>query len=1202
MRIYLFILLLPFISFGQQECDTIFPPNAIEVIYCITNPSCHNICDGSISIQVNGNNQPYSYSWTIGGVASPFTAGDNSRDSLCGLPYIISIIDGNGDLVDNSYINTLLAPPNFTFFEDLVLDPSCFNYNDGIINLTIGGATAPYDFLWDDGVSSEDRLGLDSGIYILTTTDFNNCFRVDVLELEYPEKVNSTTVPSILSCIGLCDGEGIVIPSGGIEPYSYLWDNGESNDTVNNLCFGLNTVLITDSSGCLDTNFVLIENPIAIELSNITIDEPCFETCDGQLSVTIDGGTSPYLSSWNFGGIEFSTDTITDNNLCSGDYQLIYSDANNCIDSLDFILLERDAFDVDFLVINDSCYNSCTGQISVEVLNKNNPPYTYGWNNGQSDTIISSLCSDSFNLIITDERSCKDTFEFFIAEGDSMYFDSLVIVDNICFGLEEGAISLINFNGGINPITYTWSNSQTTLAPGINNLASGFYTFIVEDAFGCSLPSTNVLVEGPDSLFATPSLENVSCFGASDGLIDIDIFGGIEPYFISWNTLIPDSISTDTVPAGQYTYTIVDSNECAISSTLIIEEPTQLSIADSIVNILCKDSASGEIHLTVSGGTQPYSFSIDAVTYQSQNYFVNLLAGAYTITVKDTNGCLLSSQLYNISQPLTSITSSLSATDLLCFESTGDITLNVSGGTPNYSFLWNSGEITQDLNGITAGNYTVNISDNNACEVIETITVSDPSEIQLTESVNNLLCFEDNKGSIDITVIGGTLQYSFLWSNGETTEDISNLSSGTYTLLILDANECEHEDLFTVNQPDILEISYTEADLACFVNLSGSIDVTISGGTPQYSFDWSNGSSLEDISSLSAGSYDLIVTDMNDCEENKSILINEPSEMIFEVSQINLVCNNVPEGEISVSVIGGSPSYSYSIDGGNNYQGSSDFENLEANNYSISIEDDNGCIVSGLVQLTEPNPLTILEDNVVDVTNCYGDASGSIMVVINEGTSPYTYLWKFNNNSYNFSTSSIFELMSGSYDLTVTDINNCSMIESYYVSQPDRLELTATISLPCTEPFGDITLFVAGGTDPYTYQWSFESDSIQDATSPTINNIPVGTYIVEVEDANGCDTVAYFDVIFDVDCIFIPSGFTPNGDGVHDKWEIKAFENISDVVVKIYNRWGQEVFSSSGYYRKWDGTSKGVNLPTAAYYYVIEANDKLFKGTVTIKR
>ena len=935
MKKYILLLsILPIFSFAQQ-CDTIYPVQyADTIIYCITNASCHDTCDGRIAIEVIGNNQPYSFEWNNSNIS---TAGDNSRDSLCASSHLVTITDVNGNLVDNSQISTVEDPPNFSVFE-ILTNPTCFNYADGSIALNIGGATPPYTYLWNNGISSLNRDSLDSGVYMLTTMDANNCIRIDTFSLSNPNEVNSTTISDTLSCIGLCDGTGIVIPSNGVAPYTYFWDDGQANDTATNLCYGINTVFITDANGCLDTNEVDIANPDTLQLSNINIDSACYQICDGQLSVTIEGGQSPYSTSWNFNGTEFNnTDTITDNDLCPGNYQLIYTDANNCSDTALIPLIERDSFIVEGWVIDDSCYNSCTGQITVQLLNQENPPFIYSWNNGGNDTVISNLCSDTFELVIIDDRLCRDTLSFYVEPGDSMYFEDVEVTHNSCYGDTVGAISLINFNGGVLPLEYLWSNSEIT--SGINSLSAALFNVTVTDANGCSLDSSNIEVSQPDSLFITPSSEDVLCSGGQDGLIDLDIFGGIEPYFISWNNQIPDSTLIDTVSAGEYVYTLLDSNACVVSDTILINEPDELIITDSLINILCHGENTGEIHLAITGGTSPYLYSIDGgVTFQSQSYFDNLTAGSYSIVIKDVNDCILTSPLYNIIEPLTSLAASLASPNLLCFSDTGTIVLSVNGGTPNYSILWSNGMISNNLLGIGAGNYSVIILDENNCEVIESINVSEPNEINVNTVITDLLCFEDGGGAINVTTSGGITPYVLSWSNGETTSYINGLDADTYTLNLTDDNGCTDSYSFDVEQPELLELTSIVSHVECFGESNGQIDITVTGGTSPYNFDWSNLTSNEDLQNIPVGSYDVTVTDVNSCLiPLTTIVVNEPTEITYTITTIDLVCNNVDEGEISISVSGGTQAYSYSIDGGATYQSSNNFYNLQSNNYDIVI-------------------------------------------------------------------------------------------------------------------------------------------------------------------------------------------------------------------------------------------------------------------------
>jgi gliding motility-associated-like protein len=1206
MKRFLIIIFLFPITLIGQNCDTIFPPRSADtIIYCSTNETCFEYCDGSLVINVIGTNQPYSYSWTINGATSPFLAGDNSRDSLCPGTYIVAIKDVFGDPVDLSQETTIGGPPNFNVFENSVQNPSCHDGSDGIIDLTVTGATFPYNFLWSDGTNLLDRSNLDTGLYILTITDDNNCERIDTFILNNPVEITSMTFSDTLSCIGFCDGIGIVTPSDGVMPYTFEWDNGGTDSIDSNLCYGESTVIITDANGCKDTNVVNISNPDTLMINNINIDNPCFQTCDGQLSVTIVGGQPPFSAEWSFEGSIFNTTSLTTNNdLCVGDYQLVFSDASNCIDTVLIPLIERDSFLISSSVINDSCFNSCTGQISVELLNKQNPPFIYSWSNGGNDTIISNLCSDSISLEIIDFRLCRDTFEFFIEQGDSMYFDSIVILNNTCFGDENGAISIINLSGGVLPLIYSWSDGQITTASGISTLPSSIYSVNIKDALGCSIDATNIIVNQPDSIFvANSALEDVTCFGASDGMIDVDIFGGNGTYFISWDILIPDTNYLDSLSAGEYIYTIVDtSTTCPpIIDTLVIQEPDILTISDSVVDVLCNGENTGVIYLSVTGGIPPYQYSIDSgVTFQEQNYFENLSFGTYSIIVKDLNNCFLTSPVYNINEPSSNLISSLTSPTLLCSIDTGTIILTVSGGIPSYSFIWDNGIITQNLNGASVGNYSVTISDANSCDTTISILVTSPALLFSNIDEVDLDCFEDNSGAIDLTVGGGVAPFTYVW-NGPggpyNTQDLDMLESGTYDYIIFDANLCEESGSVTVEEPNILQVFLDKTNVDCFGNSTGEINTSVSGGTSPFIYNWSNLTSNENLTNIPSGVYSVTVTDRNNCMISDSVSISEPSDILFSINTTDLLCNGESTGQIIINTLGGTPGYSFSVDNQASYQIENNFSNLQADNYSLWIKDENECKRDTVVVLSQPIGYSSLVD-IQNVEVCSGDATGIINFSLIGNTPPYFYSW-----SNNESTDSIFNLISGTYDLTVSDVNNCQMSYSYLVTEPQAMELFYDIQLASCEEKDDgaIITIVTGGSLPISYQWGTGD------TTSSISDLSKGFYSLYVEDSEGCSLpTEIIDVGFDGfnGCIEIPSGFTPNNDNIHDEWVIYGLVDFSDVVVKVYNRWGQEVFSSSGYNQPWDGKYNGVDLPTASYYYIIELNesDKVFNGTVTIKR
>lgn len=1202
MKKYLLALFfLPLMSYGQQ-CSTLVPNNnfADSVIFCVDSVSCFGGSDGRIVISVYPQiNNFYRYNWdTIPQL------GLNILDSLVSGTPGVAITDTNNNFIiyidipiyEPSPINNFVVPEN----------PTCFDSSNGSLSIVTNGGTSPFSYNWSNGSTATglttELNNLFGGQYTLITIDNNLCSDTTTYTLIEPNQVNSTTITDTLSCIGLCDGQAIVTPADGIAPYTYLWSNGDTDSTATGLCYGTNTVTITDVNGCIATNTVTIANPDTLKLSNITIDSACYQICDGELSVTIEGGISPYEIEWSLGGNIFDTiNTTTEDTLCPGNYQIKFTDANLCVDSVIIPLIERDSFVVQDWIIDDSCYNSCTGQITVQLLNPVNLPIIYSWDNGGNDTVISNLCSDTFELVIIDNRLCLDTFNFFVEPGDSMYFDTVEVMHNNCYGDEDGVISLINFTGGVQPLDYLWSTSETT--SGINSLPSGFYNVTITDANGCSLDSSNIEVSQPDSLFATPSSEDVSCFGGSDGLIDIDLFGGAVPYFISWDIVIPDSTLIDTVSAGIYIYSVIDSNNCTITDTIIIEEPEELIIADSLIDVLCKGESTGEIHITVTGGTPPYEYSLNGGAFQSQAYFDNLSAGLYSIIVKDANDCEITSNLLDVSEPLSNITTGLVDPNLLCFSDTGTVVLNVSGGTGTLTYSWNNGITTQNLNGIGTGTYFVTVTDANGCLVKDTSVVIEPDEIESNPSpiITDVDCFGNTTGSINVTIVGGETPYDYLWSNGDTTSSISNLSAGTYDLIVTDDNNCKYVESIIINEPDLLEVTYVPTHVACFGESNGEIDITVTGGTSPYNYAWSSLTIDEDLLNILAGTYTVTATDANNCSTSVSATINEPSEIIYSVSTIDLLCEGVDEGQISISSIsGGTPAYEYSIDG-STYQLSSDaFNNLSAGNYTVDIRDQNGCTKNALVVLDEPIGFStiVTVQNIDEAGSCNGDASGSISFTISGNTSPYSYSW-----SNGESTSSIYNLTAGTYSLDLYDANNCSMIYSYLITEPDAISLDYSVTpTSCEEKNdGSITTFVTGGTSPITYGWG-----TGEATSD-IYNLAKGTYSLLIEDANGCSLpLEFIEVNFDGfnGCIEIPSGFTPNNDNAHDEWVIYGLSDFPNVLVKVYNRWGQELFSSSGYDIPWDGKHNGVDLPTATYYYVIELNesDKVFNGTVTIKR
>ncbi len=1186
----IFVLLYPLVLFSQNCVTNKNVVNADSIVYCVTNSSCHANCDGEISITVFGGNQPYYFEWGSSGNA---IANDNNRDSLCAGNYSVTITDNIGNLVDFRS-NEIEEPSELGIFKTLI-NPTCFGLTDGNIDVTTLG-DSPFSWSWNNGFSTEDLSGLSSGQYILTTTDSNNCSRIDTFNLIDPIEVSSQVISDTLSCISSCDASAIVIPEDGIYPFTFLWGDGQTSDTAFNLCYGTHNVIITDSNGCFTTNTVFIENPDTLKLSSVITDSACYQVCDGAIEVSISGGSTPYNIIWQLNASIIDTNTTMLTGLCPDLYSITFIDANNCSETESIILYERDSFVLQTTIVNDSCFNSCSGQIEVNILNPESAPFLYNWSNGiNTSNLISDLCADTFTLELIDSRLCRDTFEFIVSEPIPITLDSFLVLNNTCYNDGNGSVS-VNLNGGTGTLITLWNgpNGFNSNNEDIANLHNGTYTLHIEDDYSCS-KDTIFTIQEPDSLFATSSVQDVSCNSFSDGVINVNIQGGTIPYSISWDAVLSDSTYIDSLIASDYVYYVSDSNGCLYSDTTYVYQPDELVLNDSVTNILCKGYYTGIIDLEITGGISPYSYLWSNLEVSQDLY--NIPSGNYSVVITDLNQCQISNN-FIITEPQFPLTSNILGTSILCFgDATGEADLSLSGGTPPYNFQWSNSEITEDISGLLAGNYTVTIIDDNGCDTTNTVDISENSEI-ISSYVSPVFtkCHGDSTGEINIlSTTGGIPPYTYDCSNGfsTNTNTIILASAGQYTVVVSDVYNCEETLQFNVQDAPELISSISNTNIDCYGNNNGSIDFAPFGGVSGYSFLWSNNETTEDLNNLSAGTYTVQLTDANGCIIYDTASITEPTELVIGSTIQNSVCNGAALGSIDINVSGGTGGLSYNW---SNSETSEDLNNILAGIYTVDVIDANNCVISENYTISEP--LAYLDVfNTLDV-KCYGESTASIDFILSGNTPPYFYSW-----SNGASSSTIENLEAGLYSVLVQDVNNCSATFSVEIFQPEEVIINClAFDASCEENNdGSISANVSGGTMPYAYLWSNGDYSSE------LNNLSKGFYTLEVRDANSCVYLTEtIEVGFDGydGCIEIPSGFTPNNDGIHDEWAIYGLYNFPDVVVHVHNRWGQKVFFSEGYSVPWDGKRNGVDLPIATYYYVIELKDsgKVFNGTVTIKR
>ena len=870
----------------------------------------------------------------------------------------------------------------------------------------------------------------------------------------------------------------------------------------------------------------------------------------------------------------------------SGDYILHVSyNGESCIDDTIAPVFVAPNPTIQLIEIqDDTCFQAGSG--SIQVLGVGNAPFSYSWSNGDQDSLAQNLLAGSYTITVQNTFGCSASNSFTVTEPPIMTVTASITSnfngsDISCFNASDGSANAAG-NGGVQPYAFSWSPSGI-LNPIATNLGSGMHIVTMTDDQGCIAKDTVTLVQ-PNAIVVTGTVTNVLCFGNTDGAINTTITGGTLPYIFDWsnNAITEDLLN---VAAGSYTNDVTDINGCTGTNTFTITEPTSsMSLSSTFTPILCNGAATSNIDLTVTGGIAPfdYDWSSGEITQDINSK----TAGTYTVDVTDFNGCTQTHSV-TITQPTAVVINAVQINPVCQSGSQGSLDITVTGGTPGYSFNWNTLEVNEDISGLFAGTYVCLVTDVNNCVTTFTRTLTDPDAVNIVGIVQDVLCYGNGTGAIDITPSNGTTPYSFTWSNNVFSEDLTGLISGPYNVNVIDDDGCGGFISFIVEEPDTLIYvsSSTVTDVLCFGNSNGTINIEVAGGTGNYTYDWNTSSQNQDISSLTAGNYSVLIEDANGCQLNFSETVQEPNELSLSETHIDVLCFGNSTGSIDISASGGTSPYIFNW---SNTSQNEDIINLSIGNYTLTVTDDNNCQDVISVSITEPlAPLsTSLTFNPV---LCFDGNDGSIDLTVSGGTSGYTFLW-----SNTQITEDISGLNANSYSVIVTDANACEEKDTINVIQPNSpISLEAFGNGICFGATnGEASVIASGGTPTYTYLWNTNSND----TLAKITNLTTGTFSVIVTDLNGCTetTSATIEQPSDLEgCVSLemPNIFTPDKDLLNDFYlPVKAF-NIKDFHIIIINRWGEVVFEGNEYIKGWDGTINGKDASEGVYFWKLDYTD-----------
>jgi gliding motility-associated-like protein len=1163
----------------------------LSVTAVVTNILCNGNATGVINITVNGGTAPYSYIWSNNST-------NEDQSGLAAGNYIVTVTDFNGCSATASY--TITQPAALTVVQAGYADVSCFGGNNGSIDINVYGGTPLYTYLWSNASTSEDLNGLSIGTYSVTVADFNGCSATASYSINQPTALSLSLTTTNVTCPGAANGSIDLTVAGGVSPYTYLWNNGTTTQDLTNITGGNYTVIVTDANSCTAAASIVVNEGAPLIITGVVTNVPCNGGTTGAVDVTVSGGNAPYTYAWSNGYLVQDLFGVA-----AGSYTLSVTDQNGCSATASFTITQPTALLMSASVINVTCNGGNNGLIDVTV-NGGVFPYSFAWSNGSTNEDAYSLNAGNYSLTVTDANGCTLVQSFTVTQPFALITFTQG-VDVSCNGASDGAANLA-VSGGTPPYSYLWSTFQGS--EDITGLSGGLYFVIVTDANGCE-KKDSVLINEPAPLNLTTAITNISCYNSNDGAIDLTVTGGTTPYTYAWSNGA-SSQDLSSLQNGVYAVTVTDAHACSATTSVVIINPSVITANFFTHNPLCFGSTDGSIDLIPSGGTPSFTFQwSNGATSEDIS---SLGPGTYIVTLTDSKGCTRIDSA-TLTEPLPLVTSGF-IKNVTCYGfADGFVDITAYGGTLPYAFQWSNGPSTEDIGALTGGSYYVTVTDANGCQAATLYPVLEPAQLTVDVVGTNVACFGGKTGSVAAIPAGGRTPYYYLWNTFDTDSSVSGLSAGKYTVQLTDSSGCFTYDSLIITQPTAINITGVVTDAVCYGAATGAVDVAVAGGVPNYTYVWSNGNLTEDLINVAADTYVITVTDANGCNKAATFTVGQGNQITVGIANFNPICHGGNSGSLTAIVSGGQAPYSYNW-GTTPAQTGISAGNLVAGTYTLTVTDSKTCSVSATATLTDP--AEILVSASVTGAKCFNTATGTVNTTVTGGFPPYTYLL----NGSGQSNGNFTNLPAGNYVLIVSDANGCQGTTDFTIASPGQISVDLGTSQQVILTGMETQLIAVAQSDTTITHYFWYPDSLVNYSAcanpvncpaPYVYPRTTTTFTVFVMNADSClasDTITI--TVLNQPSAFIPTAFTPNGDGLNDYFEFDLL-GATNINISIYNRWGQRVYynpsqpngiTNSG---GWDGKVDGKPAPDDTYVYRMSVTywnqvTKDFSGTVTIMK
>lgn len=1034
-----------------------------------TAASC-GLSNGAINLTPIGGVAPYSYLWSYQGATTQDLANipaGNYEVTITSANMCTAV--GNVEVEDNQAV--------FSYNAVINDNTSCDTIN-GSINLTFFPNNLTYT--WSNGATTKNLTGLPIGDYTVTISAGGTCTAVETYSVgsvaEFP------VLPSLTdtSTCGLANGGVDLSVTAGISPFTYLWSNGATTQDLVNIQADTFYVTVTSAVGCATEKMIVVPNVndtivvMGVALDNISCTSPT-----GNIALNVTPIDTAYTYLWSNGA---TTDSLS--NLPGGTYLVTVTLGGECF-ALDTFVLLDDALPPNLTasLIPANCgFDNGSADITV---NNGSGPFTFLWSNAATVEDLANLTPGMYTVTVTGANDCSAVETINILNNPTNLGVSAVPLENTSCTAANGSIDL-SITPANNIYQYQWSNMAAT--EDLTGLSAGTYTVTV--TFGTCLGTNSFTIVDNTPLPNLAAAPVAATCDFSNGSLDLSVNGGVGPFTYLWsNAEVTEDLTT--LPPATYTVTVTGNNGCTQTLTsTVLNNNVVFNITGVIGENTSCTGPNGSIDVSVSpANAYDYLWSNSDVTED----LTNLSAGTYILWV-NLGSCQSSSPFVvtnNTADPV--LTTAIQAS--ICGADNGAIDLTVSGPAGPYTYIWSDMSTDEDLSALFPGTYTVTVTASNGCTEVSNLNVpNNASNFSLAGTAVALTnCASDN-GAIDLNITPAGA-YTYLWSNGMTDEDLSNLPPGTYTVSVSESNNCTATaSFFVIDQRTNPTTSQSLVPELCGLS-DGSIDLGVNGGTAPYTYQWSNGQMTQDLINIPAGMYTVVVTDANNCTATAAATIpgNSINFSVMGNANPNTSCL-LNDGAVDLTV---NPAGAYTFMWSNGVA-TEDLANVSAGNYTVTVSAGGNCSSTANFTIANNNPTPALAQS--NTPAFCGQANGSLDLTVSVSPGPHTYVW-----SNGAMVEDLNAVLSGTYTVVVTAANGCTASQTYTIPEntiTPTIGSNLTQSTSCVLNNGaiDLTITPQGS---YTYVWSNGS------MTEDIANLAAATYTVTVSAGGACtNTIA----------------------------------------------------------------------------------------------